>query len=72
MATCGDNDGRVGLPSTYIEGTCARVTYPLTHDGLTDDPRVIDQVVAFLATGAFTDDGVEVFSCAGARNGEGP
>ena len=60
----GDDDGRVGLPSTYVEGTCARVTYPLTHDALSDDPRVIDQVVTYLETGTFAGDGVERFSCA--------
>lgn len=60
----GNDDGRVGLPSTYVEGTCARVTYPLTHDNLTDDQRVIDQVVAFLNTGNFRGDGVEAFPCA--------
>lgn len=59
----GDDDGRVGLPSTYVQGTCARVTYPLTHDGLTGDFRVIDQVVAFLESGNFSGDGVETFSC---------
>ncbi|WP_153039091.1 alpha/beta fold hydrolase [Microbulbifer sp. Q7] len=60
----GDDDGRVGLPSTYVEGTCARVTYPLSHDGLTDDPRVIQQVVHFLDNGTFAGDGVESFPCA--------
>ena len=60
----GDDDGRVGLPSTYVEGTCARVTYPLTHDALSDDPRVIEQVVTYLETGTFAGDGVEHFSCA--------
>lgn len=60
----GDDDGRVGLPSTYVEGTCARVTYPLTHDALSDDPRVIDQVVSYLETGNFAGEDVETFPCA--------
>ncbi|WP_143735584.1 alpha/beta fold hydrolase [Microbulbifer mangrovi] len=60
----GNDDGRVGLPSTYVEGACTRVTYPLTHDNLTDDQRVIDQVVAFLNTGSFRGDEVETFPCA--------
>nr|WP_255461854.1 alpha/beta fold hydrolase [Microbulbifer sp. ALW1] len=59
----GDDDGIVGLPSTYVEGVCARVQYPVTHDNLTDDPRVIDQVVHYLQSGTFAGEQVEYFRC---------
>ena len=65
-----DDDGRVGLPSTYVEATCARVTYPLIHDALSYDPRVMDQVVSYLETGNFSKDGVEENFCARDPNNE--
>ena len=51
----------VHFPLGVIAGT--RSFNPLTHDGLTGDFRVIDQVVAFLESGNFSGDGVETFSC---------
>ncbi|MBY6190996.1 alpha/beta hydrolase [Microbulbifer agarilyticus] len=59
----GNDDGIVGVPSTYVEGTCARVTYPLTHNGLTGSQQVIDQVVSYLTEGRFVGEEVEYFGC---------
>ncbi|WP_051687273.1 triacylglycerol lipase [Microbulbifer sp. HZ11] len=59
----GDDDGIVGLPSTYVEGTCARVTYPLTHNGLTGSAQAIVQVVTFLKSGKFSGPEVQNYAC---------
>ncbi|WP_299594103.1 alpha/beta fold hydrolase [uncultured Microbulbifer sp.] len=59
----GNDDGIVGLPSTYVEGTCERITYPLTHNGLTGSPQVIDQVVNYLVNGHFAGNETEYFDC---------
>ena len=59
----GDDDGIVGLPSTYVKGVCSRVHYPLTHDQLSRDTRVIEQVVSYLTSGNFTGEKIEYFDC---------
>ena len=59
----GDDDGIVGLPSTYVKGVCSRVHYPLTHDQLSRDSRVIEQVVSYLTSGKFTGEKIEYFDC---------
>nr|WP_277608362.1 alpha/beta fold hydrolase [Microbulbifer elongatus] len=59
----GDDDGVVGLASTYVEGICARVAYPLTHNGLAGSAQVIAQVVAFLKSGKFSGPEVENYAC---------
>ena len=59
----GDDDGRVGLPSTYVEGVCARVTFPVSHGALTDDQRIAPEVIHFLRHGRFTAAEAEYFSC---------
>lgn len=47
------------------------MTYPLSHDGLSDDPRVIFQVVNYLKAGSFAGEHVEYFACdGGAAAGE--
>ncbi|MFV8780811.1 alpha/beta fold hydrolase [Microbulbifer sp. SA54] len=61
----GDDDGIVGLPSTYVQGVCARVVKPVTHDGLTSDKRVIEEVVRYLRAGKFKAPDAEYFSCEG-------
>lgn len=60
----GDDDGRVGLPSTFVQGVCTRVTYPVSHDNLTEDPRVVTQVIHYLESGGFAGVDVEYFACA--------
>lgn len=61
----GDDDGRVGVPSTYVQGVCARMTLPVTHGGLTEDRRVAPEVLRYLRSGRFSVDEAEYFSCAG-------
>nr|WP_305121459.1 alpha/beta fold hydrolase [Microbulbifer elongatus] len=59
----GDDDGIVGLPSTYVAGVCTRIQFALTHDQLTRDGRVTEQVVNYLRRGAFEGAEIEHFEC---------
>lgn len=49
----GENDGRVSVESTKIEGMKDHITVPATHTFIMDRPDVQRQVVAFLKSGSF-------------------
>lgn len=51
----GDDDGRVALEETELEGEVARLVLPLGHTALCTDDRVIAGVLRFLPTGCFED-----------------
>jgi pimeloyl-ACP methyl ester carboxylesterase len=51
----GDDDGRVALRETEIEGERARSILPLGHTALCTDERVISGVLRFLASGSFEE-----------------
>jgi triacylglycerol lipase len=49
----GDDDGRVALTETRVEGEVARLVLPIGHTALCTDDRVIAGVLRYLGSGSF-------------------
>ena len=49
----GPNDGKVAVGATRISGMTDHIVLPVQHTMMVADRRVIDQTLAYIATGAF-------------------